>query len=197
MFKKTLKILGGVLLGLPLGLVITYSTFAKADTAAILDTVRRGYFVATGTSTMTIGTSGTGQFAIVAAGTPVAYVDSASGISAASGYGVKLAAYVPTAVATPVAGTNIIKPGLNVVPTNAANNALFIGAATPVPGQHFVVNNAAGAAIRLKAAGGATLNGATAGGYISVASLATVECFTASATNQVCLQPVVPTPAGP
>lgn len=114
-----------------------------------------------------------------------------------AGAGETYTPYVPTAAATPVAGTNIVRPGLNVVPTNAANNALFIGPATPVPGDHFIVSNNAGAAIRLKAAGGATLNGATAGGYISVASLATVECFTQSATNQVCLQPVIPTPAGP
>ena len=106
-------------------------------------------------------------------------------------------ASVPTMAATPVAGTNILYPGLNVVPTAAANTAAFIGAATPVVGQRFIVNNAAGATVRLKAAGGATLNGATAGGYIALVSLATVECFTASATNQVCLQPVIPTPAGP
>lgn len=106
----------------------------------------------------------------------------------------QLAVYVPTAAATPVAGTNLIKPGLNVVPTNAANNAMFIGAATPVAGQEFIVVNNAGAAVRLKASGGATLNGATAGGWISVASLATVHCFTASTANQVCLQPVIPTP---
>lgn len=30
-----------------------------------------------------------------------------------------------------------------------------------------------------------------------VANLATVECFTASSTNQICTQPVIPTPAGP
>ena len=106
-------------------------------------------------------------------------------------------AYVPTMAATPVAGTNVFAPGLNIVPTAAANTAAFLGAATPVVGQRFVINNNSGASVRIKAAGGATLNGATAGGYIVLASLATVDCFTASTGNQVCLQPVVPTPAGP
>lgn len=110
---------------------------------------------------------------------------------------VQMAAFVPTTAATPVAGTNIVKPGLNVVPTAAANDALFIGASTPVVGQQFRVVNSGPNAVRLKAAGGATLNGATAGGYITVATLATVDCITASATNQVCQQPVIPTPAGP
>jgi hypothetical protein len=104
---------------------------------------------------------------------------------------------VPTMAATPVVGTNVFSPGLNVVPTAAANTAAFLGAATPVPGQEFIINNSGPNAVRVKAAGGATLNGATAGGYISVPTLATVRCITASATNQVCLQPVVPTPAGP
>lgn len=106
--------------------------------------------------------------------------------------------YVPTLVATPVISTNSFLPGLNVIPTNAASNAAFLGAdATVVPGKYFVISNASGASQRIKAAGGATMNGATAGGYIVLASLATVECFNQSATNQVCLQPVIPTPAGP
>ncbi len=114
-----------------------------------------------------------------------------------SGVNAQLAAFVPTVAATPVANVNLIRPGLNIVPTAAANTALFIGVATPVVGQQFVVTNSGPNAVRLKAAGGATLNGATAGGFISVASLATVQCYTASASNQVCLQPVIPTPAGP
>ena len=105
--------------------------------------------------------------------------------------------FAPTLAATPVAATNQFAPGLNVVPTIAANSAAFIGPATPVPGQQFTIHNVGTNAIRAKAAGGATLNGATAGGYISIASLATVECKTVSATNQICEQPVIPTPAGP
>jgi hypothetical protein len=130
--------------------------------------------------------------------TPVAIVNTSKGLAfQTAGQNVSLAAFVPTMVATPVAGTNIFKPGLNVVPTAAANTAAFLGAATPIVGEQFRINNASGASVRVKAAGGATLNGATAGGYVVVPNLASVSCFTASATNQVCEQPVIPTPAGP
>jgi hypothetical protein len=114
-----------------------------------------------------------------------------------SGVNAQLAAYVPTLAATPAAGTNQYLPGLNIIPTNAANNAGFLGVATPVVGQQFRIVNASGAAQRIKAAGGATLNGVQAGGFISIASLATVDCITAAAGNQVCLQPVIPTPQAP
>lgn len=120
-----------------------------------------------------------------------------TGVVFAAGANDQLTPYAPVLAATPVAATNIFQPGLNVVPTFAANTAAFLGAATPIPGQQFKISNASSNSIRVKAAGGATLNGATAGGYIAVPNLATVECFTQSATNQVCEQPVIPTPAGP
>lgn len=106
-------------------------------------------------------------------------------------------AAVPTMVSTPVAASNFFSPGLNVVPTAAANTAAFLGAATPVPGQQFRIYNSGPNAVRVKAGGAATMNGATAGGYITLATLATVDCQTTSATSQICLQPVIPTPAGP
>lgn len=137
---------------------------------------------------------------IAVAKTPIALVDATSGVNfQVPGLGLNFGAgYVPTPAATPVGGTNLVKPGYNVVPTAAANAAMFIGAATPIPGQVFVVTNSNSAnAVRLKASGGATLNGATAGGYISLAALATVTCRTQSVSNQVCEQPVIPTPAGP
>ena len=105
--------------------------------------------------------------------------------------------FVPTMAATPVAGTNYFAPGLNVVPTAAANTAAFLGLATPVVGQQFSINNASGVSVRAKASAGLTLNGATAGGYIVIPNLATLDCETVSLTNQVCRQPVIPTPAGP
>jgi hypothetical protein len=114
-----------------------------------------------------------------------------------AGFNDRLSAYVPTLAATPVAGTNLFKPGLNVIPTNAASNAGFLGAATPVVGQQFRIINNSGAAQFIKASGGATLNGAQAGGKISIASLAIVDCITMSTGNQVCEQPVVPTPSAP
>lgn len=107
--------------------------------------------------------------------------------------------YVPTLAATPVIGTNSFLPGLNVIPTNAASNAAFLGAnATPVPGECYKIINAAGAAEFIKVAGGATLNGAQAGGKISIASLAEDDCcYSNPATNAVCTQPVIPTPSAP
>lgn len=118
-------------------------------------------------------------------------------VTFSAGYNVRLAAFVPTMAATPAGATNYFAPGLNVVPTAAANTAAFIGAATPVVGQQFRILNNAGASVRAKAAGGATLNGATAGGYIVVANGAALDCFTKSTTDQVCIAPVLPTPAGP
>lgn len=109
----------------------------------------------------------------------------------------QLAAYVPTLAATPVVGTNMILPGLNVIPTAAANAAAILGPSTPVPGQQFRIVNSGPNSVRIKAGGGATLNGATAGGYIVLVTLAAVDCFTTSVTNHECLQPVIPTPAGP
>ena len=103
----------------------------------------------------------------------------------------------PTLAATPVAGTNMFLAGLNVVSSSTATHAAFLGKSTPVPGERFVIVNNTANIIRAKAAGGATLNGATAGGYIAIAALATVECVTASSGNQICQQPVIPTPAGP
>lgn len=114
-----------------------------------------------------------------------------------AGFAPRLAPFVPTLAATPVVGTNEFRPGLNVVPTVALNAAAILGPSTPVPGQHFIINNSGPNAVFVKAGGGATLNGATAGGKIALPSLATVECVTASATNQICLQPVIPTPSAP
>lgn len=177
--------------------ILLVSLIAQADTGAILDINKRAYFVSRSGYKMTIGTVGSDTFSIIASGTPVASVDSSGFTFASPGQGIAVPTYVPTLAATPVAGTNIFNYGLNVVPTNAANNAGLLHA-TPVPGKPpYVIVNAAGAAIRVKAGGTATLNGATAGGYISVASLASVRCYATSTSNYNCEQPVIPTPAGP
>lgn len=132
---------------------------------------------------------------LAVAGTPKVNVD-ADGLILNAGFGYNLGTgYVPTLAATPVAttGANEFKPGLNIVPTHAANVAGFLGPKTPVPGQAFVVKNTAGASIRIKAAGGATMNGATAGGFIDLANLATAFCQTTSVSNQDCQLPAAPT----
>lgn len=184
----------GKLYALGLLAALLMPLLAHADTS-YFDLNNRVYLVSKSTQTFTLGTEGAGTFNIVYQNTPVAKVNS-SGIRSYAGFGLNGDIYVPTPAATP-ATSNQIKPGLNAVATAAANVAMYIGDPTPVAGQAFTFINGAGNAVRLKAAGGATLNGATAGGYIVVAVGATVQCYTQSATNQVCLQPVIPTPAGP
>lgn len=110
---------------------------------------------------------------------------------------VRLAPYVPTMAATPVVGTNQLLPGLNIIPTAAANTAAILGASTPVPGEQFRIVNSGPNAVFIKAGGGATMNGAQAGGKIALATLASINCVTTSATNYNCEQPVVPTPQAP
>lgn len=104
--------------------------------------------------------------------------------------------YVPTMAATPAAATNKILPGLNVVPTAAANTAALLPA-TPVPGQSFLIVNNGPNAIRVKAGGAAAINGGSAGNYISVATLQQAECVTVGAAAHNCNLATVPTPAGP
>lgn len=114
--------------------------------------------------------------------------------------------YVPTAVATPVTGTNLCPPGICAVPTNAANNAVFVGAATPVAGTQFFIKNTNGTnLVRAKAAGGATINGATAGGWIGLAAGTSMHCMYYTVGDLTCdtystaggTTAALPTPAGP
>ena len=190
------KILGSFVIGAILGLVLTYSVpQANAAVGAIFDTINRGYFVTTGAYNMTIGTNGTGTFKLVAAGTPVANIDS-GGITYEAGKGPAIIADTsPVFISTPVTGTNYVKQGFSVVPATAtANTAAFIGAATPTPGAVFKVYNGSASSVYLKAAGGATINGAQAAGRFVLATLCTVECIYSSATNLVCTPPVCATP---
>lgn len=131
------------------------------------------------------------------AGTPVATLGTVGFTFSSAGQGVRLPAYVPTMAATPVAGTNIFQPNsLNVVPTAAANTAALLPA-TPIPGDSFVIVNSGPNSIRVKAGGVATLNGATAGGYMVLGTLASSTCVATAAANYNCELPVIPTPAGP
>lgn len=143
-----------------------------------------------------IGTSNTIKFDF--AKTPVAVMDATNGLTFQSAaQGIVLPAYVPTMVATPVAGTNMIQAGMNIIPTAAANAAAIIGASTPVPGTDYYGVNTGANTVRIKAGGGATLNGATAGGWLPVGTLASFHCKATSATNYNCELPAAPTPQGP
>jgi hypothetical protein len=193
--NKLFKISLSLVFGLVLGCMLSNVPIAAAAVGAILDTINRGYFVATGTYNMTVGTSGTGTFRLVAAGTPVAVVDS-TGITMQAGKGVNQAVYVPTFAATPAAGTNDIKKGFNAIPTAAANTAACLPA-VPVAGDVFEGMNTMANSVRVKACGTPGINGAAAGTYFPVAAATYFRCVASSATAYQCGTLAVPTPAGP
>lgn len=114
----------------------------------------------------------------------------------AAGAAPKLVPYVPTMAATPAAGTNIVKIGVNVVPTAAADTAALM----PTPtggGQYLEVFNSGPNAVRIKAGGTNTINGSAGGAYIPLATFQAARCRSQSATAWGCELTVVPTPAGP
>lgn len=195
MLSKFFKWVGGTILGLVLGISFSYVTFAHAAVGAVFDTINRAYFVATSNYPMTLGTSGTGAFTLVAASTPVAVVSS-TGITMQAGKGIGQAVYVPTMAATPAAGTNDIRKGFNAIPTAAASTAACLPA-VPVAGDTFEGYNNAGAAVRVKACGTPGINGGAAGTYFPVAIATYFRCVANSATSYQCGTLAVPTPAGP
>ncbi len=112
-----------------------------------------------------------------------------------------MAPLTATAAATPAAATNFCN-GNCVVPTAAANAAVFIGAGTtPTPGAQIQIYNSNGTnLIRAKAVGASTINGVTAGGWIGLAANTSMRCTQISATDLVCngySGGAMPTPAGP
>lgn len=118
------------------------------------------------------------------------------GLTFPANKGLTYTAYVPTLVSTPVAGTNDLKLGLNVIPTAAANAAAIL----PTPsgaGVTVRLFNSGPNAVRAKAGGTNTINGSSAGAYIPIATLQEIVCTANSATNWGCSQGSVPTPAGP
>lgn len=137
-----------------------------------------------------------GTLAVTGASTLTGAVAANGGITFPADKGLGYTAYVPTAIATPVAGTNDLKLGLNVYPTAAANAAAIL----PTPAAAGVtvrLFNSGPNAVRAKAGGTNTINGSSAGAYIPIATLQEIICTANSATNWGCLQGSVPTPAGP
>lgn len=129
-------------------------------------------------------------------------MDNTTGILFASaGQSALQVPFTATAVATPVTGTNFCPAGPCVIPTNAANNAVFIGAATPTPGAIYYIRNANDTnLVRAKAAGGSTINGSVAGGYIGLAANTSMICQQITAADLTCngySGGAIPTPAGP
>lgn len=193
MFKEILKGITGTALGIMLGTAISYVTFAKAEVGAAFDTINRAYFVALEDYPMTIGTSGTGTFRLVAANIPVAVVDS-TGITMQAGKGINQAVNVAVLATVGVVGTNDIKKGFNVLPTYAANFSACLPA-VPVAGDTFEGFNEGANTVRVKACGTPGINGAAAGTYFPVATQTYFRCVARSATAYQCGTLAVPTPA--
>lgn len=134
--------------------------------------------------------SGKGVVAAIAK-TPAAVLNS-------QGWGSAVAPNVAVFIATPVAGTNKLIPGYNVpAATATASTKVFVGEAIPTPGTTYEFYNQSAATLHLAVPTVSTLNGATQGGYVAVASKGSATCKTVSGTNIDCRLNVNPTPAGP
>jgi hypothetical protein len=146
--------------------------------------------------------SGAGEIAFRTGGNGAAKFDNSGNfLLSRAGATVVQAPFTGTPVATPVAGTNYCN-GPCIVPTAAANAAVFIGAGTtPTPGaQTLIVNSNAVNLVRAKAVGASTINGVVAGGWIGLAANTAIRCWQATATNLICdsyTGGAIPTPAGP
>ncbi len=195
-FKK----LGVLVVGVFLVAITAYNVeFAHAETKAILDLINRAFFIATGSQNMRIGTgaSSTGNFKLLAAGTPIAEI-STNGISYEAGKGDVYPPNTAVFAATAVAGTNVLVPGYNIPgATPTANHLVLVGSATAIPGAVYDFYNGSAASLKLKAPSGVTMNGATAGGTLVVAALTSARCVVSSATNIDCRLQTNPTPAAP
>lgn len=102
----------------------------------------------------------------------------------------------PTLAATPVAGTNMFKLGLNVIPTHAADTAGLL----PTPqaaGEVVRIASAASNTVRIKPGGTNTINGGSAGAYLPIATGGVTVCTATTATAWSCNPDVQPTPQGP
>lgn len=113
----------------------------------------------------------------------------------------------PVFILTPVAVTNQLSPGINIVPpTVTAATQAFIGAAVPVVGQQFKVLNTAPSAVGIKAPPNMLINEAGAGTTLLIAAKTGAECTTSRAIgynptltptpgNFACVSHVVATPS--
>lgn len=111
-----------------------------------------------------------------------------------AGSNVIQAVYAPVFASTPVAGTNQILPGFNVVPATTTANHIALLPATPVPGTTFRIWNASASTVKIQAGGSATMNGASTGSrLINLATLLSMDCL-ATTSNYACTLNVNPTP---
>ncbi len=137
------------------------------------------------------------SLAVGAANTPNVTFNLSGMRLATAGMGVSMKPYVPTMAATPVAGTNDFKLGLNSVPTAAANTVGCLPV-SPVDGDIVVVDNSMANAVRVKACSTPGVNGGAAGTYASVAAWQrAILKYDAALVTWMASLDTVPTPAGP
>jgi hypothetical protein len=131
---------------------------------------------------------------LLIAGTKIAEVNS-TGIDFEAGKGIDLPVYVPTPVATAVAGTNDVKAGsFNAIPTAAANTAMCLPT-VPEAGDVVEGFNEGPNTTRVKACGTPGINGGAAGTFIPIATMTYFKCVARSTTAWQCGTLAVPTPA--
>lgn len=112
-----------------------------------------------------------------------------------AGSGVVNAVYAPVFASTPVAGTNQILPGFNVVPATTTANHIALLPATPVPGASFRIWNASASSVKIMAGGTATINSASSTDDLFVlAAKVSSDCLATSTSNYACTLNVNPTP---
>jgi len=105
-------------------------------------------------------------------------IDAIYGVGSAAGDSVNS----PVFILTPVAVTNQLSPGINIVPPTAtAATQAFIGAAVAVVGQQFEVLNTAASAVGIKAPPNMLINEAGAGTTLLIASKTGAKCTTSRA----------------
>lgn len=182
---------------IPAGAALDNNVFLKSDNAAGSSTIN--VLKVDGTDDTVLNADSGDVIKLSVATTPIAQFGStgfSTDLPFASDAAPRLAPYTATLAATPAAGTNDFKIGINIVPTAAANTAALLP--TPLAtGQRVTIVNTMANAVRIKAGGTNTINGSAAGAYVPLAAAAVIDCETTTATNWFCGYRAVPTPAGP
>lgn len=132
--------------------------------------------------------------------TPFATFDQTAGttggLKLAAQYGLHMAAYVPTMAATPAAGTNDFKIGMNAVPTAAAATGALLPA-SPTQGDIVEIMNTMGNEIQIFPGSGDTINNASANTVVGLGAYMRATCVANSASAWICYVPVAAAIATP
>lgn len=169
--------------------VAMWTSLAHAQNAK-LDLVGTPVLISIGANNLTVGTASTGEFVVKTGDVERWRIEDNFGeiINKVQSC---------TAAATPVAGTNDLKGYVVAIPTVAANAACLL----PTPaaaGISKIIMNTGANAVRVKPGSTNTINGGTAGAYLPLAALSSMDCVSTSTTNWNCdVARAVPTPQGP